>query len=682
MRSERNQAAGELPLQQPGREKLSDLLRWHRIPGGLRYMRAHGFRALMRRLLPEAPLSVVLGLHRIPAGLRYLRRVPGGLRYLRRYGIMALLRVLIPELRTYKAWLRRYDTIGKTERGHIRRAIECFSDPPLISVLMPVYDPPERFLRAAIDSVRRQLYPRWELCIADDASPSPRIRAMLETYRARDPRIKVCYRPQNGHISAASNSALALAEGEFVALLDHDDVLPEHALYTVAATLAEHPELDLIFSDEDKIDADGNRYDPYFKSDWNPDLMLSQNMFSHLGVYRRSLLQKIGGFRVGYEGSQDYDLALRAISCTTPERIRHIPHILYHWRAIPGSAALGTDQKRYALTSARRALTDHLSRNGIAASVTESPWPDFHRVRYTLPDPLPGVSIIVPTRDRADLLRQCMAGLLDRTDYTPIEILVVDNDSVEPATHAYFAGLAAEPRVRILHFPGPFSYSAINNFAVAQTRYDLILLLNNDIQVIHPEWLREMVSHAVRPEIGAVGAKLYYPDDTIQHAGVIVGLGGAAGHPFCHFRRTDPGYYGRLMLTQNLSAVTAACLLMRKSVFQEAGGLDEVNLAVAFNDVDLCLRVRECGYRILWTPYAELYHWESVSRGSDLAPERVERFRCEVNYVAARWRGVIAHDPYYNPNLALDREDFSLAFPPRVSPPWRKPTDGAVYAET
>ncbi len=584
---------------------------------------------------------------------------------------MALLRRLCSLLRTYRAWIRLYDTISDADRRAIGAAIARLADPPLISVVMPVYDTPEQYLRAAIESVCRQLYPHWELCIADDASPSPHIRSVIEEYRARDRRIKVCYRSRNGHISAASNSALALAEGAFVALFDHDDVLPEHALYMVALTLARQPELDLIFSDEDKIDTAGNRFGPYFKSDWNPDLMLSQNMVSHLGVYRRSLVSEIGGFRLGYEGSQDYDLALRVCARTTPERIAHIPHILYHWRAIPGSAALGSGEKAYALTAARRALADYLARCGVAATVGASAWPDFHRVRYPLPEPAPGVSLIVPTRDRVDLLRRCVSGLLERTDYQRCEIILVDNDSVEPLTRAYFAELAAQPRVRILNWPGPFNYSAINNFAVAQATYGIVGFLNNDIEVIHGDWLQEMVSHAVRPEIGAVGAKLYYPDDTIQHAGTVLGLFGGAGHAFCHFSRSNPGYAGRLMLTQDLSAVTAACMVLRREVFVAAGGFDEVNLPISFNDVDLCLRIREKGYRILWTPYAELYHWESASRGSDFARGRIARFRQEGKYLTERWRAAIENDPCYSPNLTLASADFGLAFPPRVRLPWR-----------
>ena len=541
---------------QPRRERLSELLRWSRLPGALRYTRHHGVVALLRRLFPGLPSP----------------------------------------RRDYATWIKLYDQLTDNDRRAIAKAIDRLVDPPVISVLMPVYETPERYLRAAIELVCRQLYPLWELCIADDASPSPHIRAVIEEYRAGDARIKVCYRSHDGHVSAASNSALTLAEGRFVALLYHDDLLAEHALYMVAATLAREPDLDLVFSDEDKIDPKGNRFDPYFKSDWNPDLMLSWNSFSHLGVYRRSLVNEIGGFRVGYEGSQDYDLVLRASARTAPERIGHVRSILYHGRAIPGSVDLRPDEESDAVVNARRALADHLRQKGVAATVSAGASPHFHRVRYRLPEPAPGVSLIVPTRDRADLLRRCVDGLLNETDYDALEVVIVDNNSAEADTHAYFAELAMVPNLRIVSYPGPFNYSAINNFGVAQARYSVIGFLNNDIEVIHAEWLREMVSHAVRPEVGAVGAKLYYPDDTVQHAGTILGLGaGTAGHAFRHFRRGEPGYCGRLLVTQDLSAVTAACMVLRRRVFDEVGGFDEVNLPVAFNDVDLCLRIQRKG---------------------------------------------------------------------------------------
>jgi GT2 family glycosyltransferase len=567
--------------------------------------------------------------------------------------------------RSYRAWIARYDTIGEDDRRVIARAVASLCDPPLISVVMPVYETPEAYLRAAIDSVRRQLYPHWQLCIADDASTAPHVRAVLEHYRAIDRRIEICYRRDNGHISAASNSALALAKGDFVALLDHDDLLPEHALYLVAQTVIANPELDLIFSDEDKIDARSRRFSPYFKPDWNPDLMLSQNMFSHLGVFRRSLVEAIGGFRKGYEGSQDYDLVLRAAARTSPERIHHIPHVLYHWRAISGSVALAPGEKRYATERARQAIVDFLTMQRIDAQVVAASLPPYHRVRYALREP-PLVSTIIPTRDQAALLRTCVTGLLDRTDYPNLEIIIVDNRSREPETHVYFAEVAADPRVRVVSCDKPFNYAAINNFAAGLASGSMLCLLNNDIEIIHADWLREMVSHAVRPGVGGVGAMLYYPDDRIQHAGTILGISGVAAHAYRWQRRGTPGYFGRAGLIQNLSAVTAACFVVPAQVYAEIGGFDERNLTVAFNDVDLCLRISERGYRIVWTPYAELYHHESASRGPDTDPENRKRFAAEVAYMQRRWGALLQHDPCHNPNLWLDYHEWGLAAPPRI----------------
>jgi lipopolysaccharide biosynthesis protein/GT2 family glycosyltransferase len=580
--------------------------------------------------------------------------------------------------RDYSDWVRLYDTIDNDDRAAITAAIGQMRDRPLISVVMPVYNTPEPYLRAAIDSVRQQLYPNWELCIADDASTAPHVRTVLEHLRAIDPRIKVCYRSENGHISVASNSALALATGRFIALLDHDDVLPEHALYMVAAILNSDPEVDLIYSDEDKIDENCQRYDAYFKSDWNLDLMLSQNMFSHLGVYRRDLVMQIGGFRQGYEGSQDYDLVLRAQSRTTPARIRHIPHILYHWRAIPGSEALGTGAKPYALDTARRAIASYHMECGVMAEVVAGRHPAFHRTQHALPQPAPRTTIIIPTRDRVDLLRVCVDGLLHRTDYPDLEVLIVDNQSKEAASHHYFKQLEQDARVHILSYNAPFNFSAINNFAVARATGSLLCFLNNDVEVITRDWLTEMASHALRPEIGAVGALLYYPDGRIQHGGVIVGLPEVAVHAHFGLARGDYGYFGRAAVVQNVSAVTAACLVMRKTVFDEVGGLNETDLAVAYNDVDLCLRLGEAGYRIVWTPHAELFHHESASRGPDTDSDNAERFSAEVGYMSRRWRHILDRDPYYNPNLRLSGGKSGLAFPPGIAKPWQHGEPGQV----
>lgn len=569
----------------------------------------------------------------------------------------------------YCSWVEECDRLSNVDLQKIKDHSARFEYKPLISIVMPTYNTKPEFLKEAIESVIAQTYTNWELCIADDASPKPNVRAVLKKYMERDKRIKVVFRTENGHISAASNSALELATGEFTALMDHDDLIPVHALYMIAAELNTHPDADIIYSDEDKIDERGRRYGPHFKSDWNFEMFCGMNMISHLGVYRTSLLRDIGGFRVGYEGSQDYDLALRAVARTTSDRIRHIPFVLYHWRVFQTSGSFSTDFLDKATDASRRALADYFQSIGEKVEITKG-FASYNRVIRSLPDPAPLVSLLIPTRDRVDLLRGCVSGLLHRTDYPNIEILILDNESVEPETHAYFQTLSGDERVRILKYTGPFNFSAINNFGVENARGAIIGFINNDIKVIGPEWLREMIVHAIRPNVGAVGAKLLYADGTVQHGGVILGIGGIASHAHKHTRGEVAGYYCRNQVSHYLSAVTAACMLMRRDCFDEIGGFDDQNLAVAFNDVDLCLKVRAAGYEIVWTPHAELYHLESASRGDDLAPEKIDRFTREVEYMHSRWGDVLGKDPYYNPNFTFSSEDFAFAFPSRARKPW------------
>jgi GT2 family glycosyltransferase len=486
----------------------------------------------------------------------------------------------------------------------------------------------------------------------------------------RDARVKVAFRNSNGHISAASNSALELATGEFMALLDHDDELPPHALYMVAVEMNRHPDADIIYSDEDKIDEQGRRFQALFKPDWNPDLFFSQNYISHLGVYRTSLVNRIGGFRTGYEGSQDYDLCLRCVAKTDASRIRHIPFILYHWRAIAGSTAVSTHQKSYAEQAAVRALSDYFQTIDPAISVKPGKWHTTYVVTYPLPKPPPLVSLIIPTRDGYPVLKRCVESILRKTDYPNYELIIVDNQSTQTETLDYLKSLERQGIARVLRYDAPFNYSAINNFAVREARGEVVGLLNNDLEVISKGWLAEMVRHAIRPEIGAVGAKLYYPNGRIQHAGVVVGIGAAAGHVHHGYFRDQPGYWGRLILTHELSAVTAACLVVRKALYEQVGGLDEEHLAIAYNDIDFCLKLREEGYRNIWTPFAELRHHESWSRGYEDTSEKRDRFNAELSQLQTRWGSRLLVDPHYNPNLTLHYLDFTLAWPPRVTKPW------------
>jgi GT2 family glycosyltransferase len=574
----------------------------------------------------------------------------------------------------YMDWIDRYDTLTFADRAAIRHHIERLLYQPLISLVMPTYNTPERWLRLAIDSVKKQLYSNWELCIADNASSKSHVRKILREYPAKDPRIKLIFRENTGHMAAASNSAIEMATGKFLALLDQDDQIPEHALYMVAVELNAHRDADLIYSDEDKIDEKGRRYEPYFKPDWNPDLFLAQNFLGHLVVYRTRIVKEIAGLREGYDGSQDWDLALRVSEHIPSGHIRHIPHVLYHWRAIRGSAARGADEKKNVRDAQRRTLESHFNRIGLNVTVVPVA-NDYWRIKYPISTPCL-VTLIMPTRNGFEFLQRCVESIYHKTTYPNFELIVVDNQSKDTATLHYLAALERERGVKVLRYDAPFNFSAINNFAVQCARGDIIGFINNDVEVITPDWLNEMVGHATRRDIGAVGAKLYYPDDRIQHAGVILGLNGnpgVAGHRYEKQPRSYPGQGSRAVLCQNLSAVTAACLVLRRHVFEEIGGFDEKNLTIAFNDVDLCLRIREKGYRNLWTPFAELYHYESATRGLDDTPDKLERSEKECDYMRRRWGELLAYDPAHNPNLALERGIFSLAGPPRITNPWLMP---------
>ena len=565
----------------------------------------------------------------------------------------------------YAEWIRRYDTLTNEMRANIKHSIGGFVTKPVISVLMPTYNPKAEWLVAAIESVRNQIYPNWELCIADDASTNPAAREVLEDYVKKDSRIKVVFREQNGHISAASNSALEVCTGDWVALLDHDDLLSEHALYWVADAINQHSDIQLIYSDEDKTDESGRRFDPYFKCDWNLDLFYSHNLITHLGVYSTKLIKQVNGFEIGLEGAQDYDLALRCIEHINPAQIHHIPRVLYHWRVHAESTALASDAKPYAMLAGEKALNQHLQRKGIEAKA-ELVGHGF-RVHYNLPSHKPKVTLIIPTRNGLNLIRTCVESILKKTTYTNYEILIIDNGSDDPEVLSFFEEAKTDIRVKVVVDNGPFNYSALNNAAVKLAQGTFIGLLNNDLEVISPNWLSEMVSIALQPKVGAVGARLWYPNETLQHGGVIVGIGGWAGHSHKGYSKGHNGYVGRMSLISGFTAVTGACLIVNKMIFEQVGGLNETELKIACNDVDLCLRLVEAGYRNVWTPYAELYHHESATRGFEDTPEKQSRFREEVQYMHRRWGTMLVNDPAYSYNLTLDYEDFSLAWPPRIN---------------
>lgn len=567
----------------------------------------------------------------------------------------------------YPEWIRRFDSLSDPARAAMRCNLATLEHAPRVSVLMSTHNAQESWLRDAIESILRQIYPWWELCVTDDASTEPWVRRMLDDYASREPRIRTSIRTVRGGICAASNDALKLASGDYVALLGPQDTLAEHALYLVARELSAWPEADIVFTDEDRIDATGARHSPHFKPDFNAELFYSTGYLCRLGVFRRALVESVGGFRAAVEGAHDFDLSLRCVAETTPARIRHVPRVLYHRRDEPAAPkADPTDSEREG-SAGVRALSDYFFSRQERVEVSYGGG-GVYRMRFAIPEPPPLVSIIVPTRNKADLLRTCLGSVLSMTTYAAYEVLVVDNGSDEPAALSFLDELRREPCCRVLRFDAPFNYSAINNLAVSDARGDFVLLLNNDTEVITPGWLDELVMLAARDDVGSVGCMLRYADGAVQHAGVLLGARGIASHFHKYAPMGSSGYFGRLGSIQEVSANTAACLLVRKEHYFAVGGLDEENLPVSFNDVDFCLRLRSAGLRNLWTPYAQLYHHESKSRGLELSPDAYARALGEGEYLRWRWGAWLLSDPAYNPNLTLEREDFSLAWPPRLLP--------------
>lgn len=553
--------------------------------------------------------------------------------------------------------LYHYIRQGIWEGRSTVRIQESFPSLPKISILTPVYNVPAQYLRACIDSVLAQTYEHWELCLVDDASSEHHVQTVLEEYRNLDPRIKVTCLTENRGIAGATNAAAEMATGEYIGFLDNDDELTRNALLEVVRALNQE-KADIVYSDECIVDVDGNLLEAHHKPDFSPDLLLCHNYITHFLVLRADLYASVGGVASVCDGAQDYDLLLKATE--RAERIAHIPKILYRWRTLPSSTSADPGAKSYADVAGKKALEAALVRRAVQGEVYYGNLPFYYRVKRRLAK-RPLISIIIPFRDQPDYLRQCINRLLERTVYPHYEVLGISNNSELEETFALMEKLSAsDQRVRFVEYNHPFNYSAINNFGVSECQGEHVVLMNNDIEVLNSDWLEAMLEHSQRPEAGAVGAKLYYPDDTIQHAGVIIGIGGFAGHGHRHFARSSAGYFNRLNCIQNLSAVTAALLMVKRSCYEQVNGLDEEHLGVALNDVDFCLKLRQAGYLNIFTPYAEAVHHESISRGYEDTPEKKARFQQEVSYFQAKWREILqAGDPYFNCNLSLDREDFA-----------------------
>ena len=553
----------------------------------------------------------------------------------------------------YEVW---YNNHKRTNEELEEQREKTFSYAPLISILVPVYNTPEEFLKQMIQSVRKQTYGNFELCIAN-ANPSNRqVAEILKVSQEKDNRIKVADVPENEGISQNTNKALAIASGEYIGLLDHDDLLTPDALYEVVKTLNEKDRPEVLYSDEDKVTTDlSEHFQPHMKPDFNLDLLRSNNYICHFFVAKKSLIDAVGAFNPEYNGAQDYDLILR---CTEKaEGIAHIPRILYHWRVHKASTADNPASKMYAFDAGKRAIEASLKRMDTEGYVTHTKDLGFYRTHYKVKgNPL--ISIVIPNKDQTDTLEKCLSSI-KKSSYHNYEIIIVENNSEDEKTFKYYNKINSD-KVKVIYWDKEFNYSAINNFGVRHAKGDYILLLNNDVEIINEDWLEEMLSHCQRKEVGIVGAKLYYPDDTIQHAGIVIGIGGVAGSIFVGMHRKYSGYLHKASIQQDLSAVTAACMMIKRSVYEEVGGLEE-KLKVAFNDVDFCLRVRRAGYLIVYNPYVELYHYESKTRGAEDSKEKVRRFQSEIEYMRSHWLDLLKNgDPYYNQNLTLTKWDYSL----------------------
>ena len=571
---------------------------------------------------------------------------------------------------SYEQWLRWQGDPDDAELQAMSASLKQMPRRPLLSILLPVYNTPEKWLRLAIESVRRQVYPDWELCVADDCSSSREVRRLLERLARQDSRIKICFRKENGHICHASNSALELCQGEYTVLLDHDDELPPHALFHIAWEAAQYPDASIIFSDEDKVDAGGVRSDPYFKPGWNYDLLLGQNCVSHLGAFRTSVLREVGGFRPGYEGSQDWDLTLRVVAHAGLEKVRHIPRVLYHWRTLPTSTASSMNAKPYAMSAGCRAVMDHLLATDSKADVRPTETGSW-QIIWPLPEPVPRATLIIPTKDQLPLLRAAVESHFAVTTYPDVEVVIIDHESEGEDTRHYLLELQrSRPQVHVVKATGPFNWSALSNLGAEAASGDLLVFLNNDVEIVSPEWLHELARQAWRKDVGAVGACLLYDHGSIQHAGVVLNMTGIAGHVFRNSPPDVASIGGPPGLVREVTAVTGACMAIRRDVFEVAGGFDEEVLPVAYNDVDFCLRLRQRGLRNIYTPFARLVHHESQSRHAmEATSERKAAVAREAEALIKRWPREFDGDRFYNPNLSLGVE-VPVTAKPRTLWPW------------
>ena len=580
-----------------------------------------------------------------------------GFAYLKQYGFqefkVRLFERFEKEEVDYGQWCAQH---ALTEDEKKAQRETKWENPVKISVVVPIYRTPEVFLRQMIESVTAQTYPHWQLCIADGSGDGSGTKPVIEEYLS-DSRIKYHVLEKNLGIADNTNAAIAMADGGYIALFDHDDLLTEDALYEVAQKIKETG-ADLVYTDEDKVTADlSERYQPNFKPDFNLDLLRANNYICHLLVVKSTLVHEVGGQKKEFDGAQDHEFLFRCVE--KAEKIAHIPKVLYHWRVHKASTADNPLSKKYAYDAGKRAVLDHIHRCGEEAEVTDTKFPGFYRVEYKVQgEPL--VSILIPNKDERDTLKQCLDSIKEKSTYHNYEIIIIENNSTKQETFDYYKEIDGKDNIRVVYWKSGFNYSALNNFGYTFAKGEYILCLNNDVSVITPDWLERMIGQCQRRQVGITGVKLYYPDDTIQHAGVIVGIGGVAGAMFVGMKRERSGYLRKAILQQDLSAVTAACMMVDRGAWEAAGGFNE-DLAVAFNDIDFCLKVREAGYLVVYEPNVELYHYESKSRGYEDTPEKQKRFQGEVNYMKEHWSHILEEgDPYYNKNFSLNTCNYTL----------------------
>lgn len=586
-----------------------------------------------------------------------------GMNYLRAHGTKAL---MVKAMRKVSDMTKRPVDYSEWLPKHLPTANELekqkkttFPIMPKISIVVPLYKTKPEYLKQLIDSVKAQTYSNWELCLSDGSGVDSPIGELLKQYEREDSRIRVISHQEPLRIAENTNAAIEAATGDFIAFADHDDTLTAHALFSCVEAINERPETEVLYSDEDKMSIKGNRFFlPHFKPDFNLDLLCTVNYICHLFVVKKELLDQVGMLRPEFDGAQDYDFIWRCVEAT--ENIYHIPRILYHWRSHEDSTAENPESKMYAFDAGQRAIEAHYERIGVKAEVYKGEYLGLYRTRY-IRDHDPLISILIPNKDHTADLERCISSIEEKSTYRNYEYIIIENNSTEEETFAYYKELEARnPKVHVVYWDGPFNYSDINNFGAEYAKGEYLLLLNNDTEVINSDWLEEMLGYCMRPDVGIVGARLYYEDDTVQHAGVVLGFGGIAGHCFVQQPRGNTGYCHRIICAQNYSAVTAACMMVKKSAFDQVGGLSS-DLAVAFNDIDFCLKIQDAGYLVVYNPYVELYHYESKSRGLEDTPEKRERFNREIQTLESHWPEIFTKpDPYYNPNLTLKSQDFSL----------------------